>query len=129
MERLVDILGCKISASPLKCLGPLGAFSKGRAIWDDVLERMEKRLESWKKRYLSKCGRLTLIKSTLSSLPTYFMSLTLFSHSLLVLQIEWVKFSGISIGDGWGDEFKFNLTNWDYVCFPIQLGGLGWRWI
>ena len=36
---------------------------------------MKKRLASWMKIYLSKGGRLTLIKSTISSLPTYFLSL------------------------------------------------------
>ena len=36
---------------------------------------MKKRLAGWKKIYLSKGGRLTLIKSTISSLPTYFLSL------------------------------------------------------
>ena len=30
----------------------------------------------WKKIYLSKGGRLTLINGTLSSLPTYFLSLS-----------------------------------------------------
>ena len=32
-------------------------------------------MEEWKKLYLSKGGRLTLLKSTLSSLPTYYLSL------------------------------------------------------
>jgi len=40
-----------------------------------VVEKIEKRLASWKKIYLSKGGRLTLIKSTLSSIPAYFLSL------------------------------------------------------
>jgi len=33
------------------------------------------KLASWKRLYLSKGGKITLIKSTLSSLPTYFLSL------------------------------------------------------
>jgi len=36
---------------------------------------MEHRLASWKRLYLSKGGRVTLIKNTLSNLPTYFLSL------------------------------------------------------
>jgi hypothetical protein len=39
-----------------------------------VIEKIECRLASWNM-YLSKGGRITLIKSTLSNLPTYFMSL------------------------------------------------------
>ena len=54
---------------------PLGAKFKDRAIWNSILERMERRLTSWKRLYLSKGGKITLIKSTLSSLPTYFLSL------------------------------------------------------
>ena len=34
---------------------------------------MEKHLADWKRLYLSKGGKVTLIKSTLSSLPTYFL--------------------------------------------------------
>jgi hypothetical protein len=75
-EELGDILSCCISSLPLKYLGlPLGASFESKAIWDGVVEKMEKRLANWKKIYLSWGGRLTLLKSKLSSSPTYFLSL------------------------------------------------------
>ena len=74
--ELVALLGCRQSSLPMTYLGlPLGAKFKDRAIWNFILERMERRLTSWKRLYLSKGGKITLIKSTLSSLPTYFLSL------------------------------------------------------
>ena len=39
-------------------------------VWNPILEKINKKLAGWKKLYLSKGGRLTLLKSTLSSLPT-----------------------------------------------------------
>ena len=36
---------------------------------------MDRRLAGWKRLYLAKGGGVTLIKSTLSNLPTYFLSL------------------------------------------------------
>jgi hypothetical protein len=51
---------------------PLGALFKSISIWNGVVEKMERRLASWKKLYLSKGGRVTLIHSTLSSIPTFF---------------------------------------------------------
>ena len=54
---------------------PLGAKYKDKTIWNPILEKMKRKLTSWKKLYLSKEGRVTLIKSTLSNLPTYFLSL------------------------------------------------------
>ena len=60
----------------MKYLGlPLGAKFKDKTIWNPILEKMERRLTGWKRLYLSKGGRVTLIKSTLSNLPTYFLSL------------------------------------------------------
>ena len=76
IEELVGLLGCKTSALPMKHLGlPLGARFKSKGIWDPIIEKMERRLAGWKRMYLSKGGRLTLIKSTLSNLPIYFLSL------------------------------------------------------
>ena len=57
---------------------PLRASHKSPSIWNLILEKIEWKLAGWKKLYLSKGGRLTLLKSTLSSLPTYFF-LSLFT--------------------------------------------------
>ena len=60
----------------MKYLGlPLGAKFKEKTIWNPILEKMERRLAGWKCLFLSKGGRVTLIKSTLSNLSTYFLSL------------------------------------------------------
>ena len=76
LEDLAQILCCKIASLPMRYLGlPLGATFKVKSIWNLIIERMEKRLAVWKRLYLSKGGKVTLIKSTLSNLPTYFYSL------------------------------------------------------
>ena len=79
---LAEILGCWVGALPTTYLGmPLGASRKSPIVWNPILEKFERKLASWKKMYLSKGGRLTLLKSTLSSLPTYYLSLfTILTH-------------------------------------------------
>ena len=76
MDVLVEMLGCRQSSLPLIYLGLLlRAKFKELSIWNPILEKMERKLAGWKRLYLSKRGKVTLIKSTLSSLPTYFLSL------------------------------------------------------
>ena len=76
LEVLANILHCRVGSLPMKYSGmPLGTLFKIGSIWNPILEKMEKKLLGWKRLYLSKDGRLTLLKSTLSSLPTYFLSL------------------------------------------------------
>ena len=73
---LAEILCCKVGSLPMQYLGmPLGASFKAKFVWNPILEKMERRLARWKSLYFSKGGRLTLLKSTLSSLPTYYLSL------------------------------------------------------
>ena len=70
---LAEILGCQIRSLPMTYLGmPLGAFHKSPTIRNSILEKIKRKLVSWKM-YLSKGGRLTLLKITLSSLPTYYL--------------------------------------------------------
>jgi hypothetical protein len=69
-------LDCRVSSLPLKHLDlPLGVPLKAKSTWDSIIEKMERTLAGWKRLYLSKGGRVTLIKSTLPNLPTYFLSL------------------------------------------------------
>jgi hypothetical protein len=42
--------------------------------WEKIEERIEKKLSSWKEKYLSVVGRLVLINSVLSSLPMFILS-------------------------------------------------------
>ena len=76
LEGLASELGCKMGSFPTSYLGlPLGAKHKALGVWDSIEERYRKRLAAWKTQYISKGGRITLICSTLSSLPIYYLSL------------------------------------------------------
>ena len=76
VEELASEMGCKVRSLPTSYLGlPLGAKHKALGVWDSVEERFRKRLASWKIQYISKGGRFTLFRSTLSSLPIYYLSL------------------------------------------------------
>ena len=76
IDELAVELGCRVGALPTVYLGlPLGANHKASSMWDGVEERMRRRLALWKRQYLSKGGRITLIKSTLASILIYQLSL------------------------------------------------------
>lgn len=122
IDTLAAILGCKVSALPMKYLRqPLGARFKSKAIWDSNLEKMEKRLARWNKLYLSMGGRITLITSTLSSLPMYFLSL----FAMQASTANWFeKQQRHFLWEGLGNEVKHHLVNWKTVS-QFQAGGLG----
>ena len=76
LDALATILRCRVGSLPMKYLGmPLGTPYKIASVWNPILEGIKKKLSGWKCLYLEKGGRLTLLKSTLSSLPTYYLSL------------------------------------------------------
>ena len=121
-EMLVDMLGCKQGSLPMKYLDlPLSAKWKDRAVWNPIIEKVERRLTGWKRLYLSKGGRLTLIKSTLSNLPTYHLSLFPIPADM-AYHIE--RLQRNFLWGGLGDDSKCHLVNWSKVCSPIWSGGL-----
>lgn len=73
---------------------------------------------------LSKGGRITMNKSTLSNLPMYFLSLFSIlvgvANSIKKIQQDFLRYEV-------GDEFKFHLVSWSNICSPISLGGSGVR--
>ena len=123
IQHLANILQCRVSSLPMIYLGmPLGTSYKTTSIWNPILERMEKKLSGWKRLYLSKGGRLTLLKSTLSSLPTYYLSLFTIPKAV-ASRLECIQRNFL-----WGSAvecFKYSLVTWEKVCLPRELGGLG----
>ena len=74
--------------------------------------------------YLSKGGKVTLIKSTLSNLLTYFLSL--FPIPVEVAnRIEQLQRN--FLWSGMGDVKKTHLVKWATVCTPLHSGGLAIR--
>ncbi|RVW34521.1 putative ribonuclease H protein [Vitis vinifera] len=123
IEMLAVELGCKVGTLPSVYLGlPLGAKHKAMAMWDGVEARMRRRLALWKRQYLSKGGRITLIKSTLASMPIYQLSLFRMPK-LVVKRLE--KLQRDFLWGGGSMERKIHLINWAVVCTQKESGGLG----
>ncbi|GKV34399.1 hypothetical protein SLEP1_g42774 [Rubroshorea leprosula] len=78
LDRMAWLLCCKKGSMPFKYLGiPIGGNPRRIAFWKPLLETFNKKLHTWKGRFLSLGGRITLINSVLSSLPVFWMSLYL----------------------------------------------------
>ena len=123
VEELASKLGCKVGSFPTSYLGlPLGAKHKALRVWDSIEERFRKRLASWKIQYISKGGRATLIRSTLSSLPIYYLSLFRMPQKVCA------KLERIQRQFLWGGsdrDKKISLVRWATVCTDKRKGGIG----
>ncbi|KAJ9701144.1 hypothetical protein PVL29_006475 [Vitis rotundifolia] len=125
LDRAAAVFGCKVGNLPTTYLSlPLGASHNSCRVWDVVEERFKRKLATWKTQYLSKGGRLTLIKSTLSNLPIYFMSLFVIPRKVR-LRLEKIQREFF-----WGDleeRRKLHLVRWAVICKDKRHGGLGLR--
>ncbi|KAK2449929.1 hypothetical protein QL285_009079 [Trifolium repens] len=136
-----NFLHCKLGSLPFTYLGlPVGANPRLSSTWDPVVKSIEKRLFSWKNRYVSLGGRVVLINSILASLPVFFLSFfkmpTKVRMKIVRLQRKFLW------GGSSGDKEKISWVSWKDVCRPKEEGGLGvkdllwfnlallakWRW-
>ncbi|RVX16087.1 LINE-1 reverse transcriptase-like [Vitis vinifera] len=124
LEMAVE-LGCKVGQLPSTYPGlPLGVPNKAMCVWDGVEERMRWKLALWRRQYISKGGRITLIKSTLASMPLYQLS---FFRMPRVVARRLEKLQRDFLWGGGSTERKAHLVNWERVCVGKEKGGLGLR--
>jgi hypothetical protein len=121
--ELAGAFGCLVASFPFTYLGlPMGLTKPQVKDYAPLICRIERRLSA-SSQYLSYAGRLQLINSVLSSLPTYYMC----SLKLPVTVIEAIdKFRKNCLWRGKDfNQKKYNLAAWDIVRRPKDKGGLG----
>ncbi|GKA60744.1 RNA-directed DNA polymerase, eukaryota [Tanacetum coccineum] len=123
VSRVATSIGCSTFTAPFKYLGVSVGDNMSRiASWDDIIFKVSNRLSKWKLKTLSIGGRLTLLKSVLSSIPLYHMSI--FKAPIGVLnKLEAIRrnfFNGVD-----GSENKIAWIGWDKILSSKKSGGLG----
>lgn len=82
-DRVANIFYCKLAQLPMNYLGILiGDRHIGMKAAENVLSKLNKRLNNWRNKLLSSGGRLVLSNSSLSSLPIYTMGFYRFNEGV-----------------------------------------------
>ncbi|GKE06580.1 hypothetical protein Tco_1398598 [Tanacetum coccineum] len=117
-----ESIGCSIFNVPFNVLGvKVGDIMLRRSAWEDIIGKLSSRLSKWKLKALSIGGRLTLIKSVLTSLPLYHMSI--FKCPMGVLKLmESIRrnfFNGVV-----NSEKKLSLIGWKNILASKKIKDL-----
>ncbi|XP_076897948.1 uncharacterized protein LOC143551383 [Bidens hawaiensis] len=120
---MANVIGCRKGEFPFEYLGlKVGANMNRIVSWNPVVDIIHNRLDSWKVKTLSIGGRVTLIKSVLSSLPVYYMSLYVVPKAVIKkIDSLYKKF----LWGGSVESKKIHWVAWERVAVPIKEGGLG----
>ena len=125
LDEMAVELGCRVGQLPAVYLGlPLGAPNKASSLWDGVEERVRRRLALWKCQYISKGGRITLIKTMMASMPLYQMSLFRMPKTV-ARRLE--KLQRDFLWERGNLEKKAHLVDWEVACADKEKGRLGLR--
>ncbi|XP_022041315.1 uncharacterized protein LOC110943892 [Helianthus annuus] len=120
---MASVLGYRVGSIPFEYLGiRVGANMNRVCHWNSVVEAIQNRLSTWKANTLSMGGRLTLLKSVLSSIPIYYLSL--YKAPVKVIdKIESMMKKILWAGSSNGN--KVYWVAWETVCTTKKDGGLG----
>nr|GEV11062.1 RNA-directed DNA polymerase, eukaryota, reverse transcriptase zinc-binding domain protein [Tanacetum cinerariifolium] len=118
-----SLISCSILTAPFNYLGvKVGSNMSRITSWDDVISKVSSRLSKWKLKLLSIGGRFSLLKSVLTSIPLYHMSI--FKVLIGVLNnLESIRrnfFYGVD-----GSDRKLAWIGWNMVLTSKKNGGLG----
>ncbi|KAK1262461.1 hypothetical protein QJS04_geneDACA018756 [Acorus gramineus] len=114
-EGMAAIFGYNIQQAPSAHLGlPLVQRRLLRHDWSPLVERFIKKLGGWQNRSLSSSGKLTLLKSVLSSMPLFFLSIYWIPRTVLQ-RIEVIRRHFFWNGSN-KDSNRPHLVAWESIC-------------
>ncbi|XP_071699700.1 uncharacterized protein [Rutidosis leptorrhynchoides] len=121
-EQMARYINCSAGSTPFTYLGlPIGVPTSHISSWQPIIEKFDKRLSDWAAKSISFGGRLTIIKSILSSIPLYYFSLFHAPSAILkALESKRRKF----FWGGSSNDNKINWIKWDQIILPYENGGL-----
>ncbi|XP_057868067.2 uncharacterized protein LOC131075253 [Cryptomeria japonica] len=124
-HRIAAILRFQIGTLPFVYLGiPLTVGRLPRSSWQQLLDKLRRKVSQWTHRWLSSAARLTLLKSVIQALPIY----RCFVQAAPMYFLK--EFDALSRQFLWSGNLlssKWSLVKWESVCRPKQEGGLGLR--
>ncbi|XP_057251804.1 uncharacterized protein LOC125498516 [Beta vulgaris subsp. vulgaris] len=124
-KEIVETLGVKEVEKHEKYLGlPTIIGRSKKVVFMCLKERIWKKMQGWKEKLLSRPGKEVLIKAVAQAIPTYMMSIFKIPEGLIdemhsVLAKFW-----------WGSTAtsrKIHCHNWESLCLPKAMGGMGFR--
>eukprot|EP00253_Pinus_taeda_P020349 PITA_20349 len=125
IETIANALGYTGHADweKIKYLGlPITLGSNRNQLWEEVISKFKRKITAWGGFWLTTGGKLMLIKSVLSALPTFQASLML-APKLISDQISKLMRNCLWNG-GRGNAHIFHLVSWDMVKRSLAEGGL-----
>ncbi|KAJ6414226.1 hypothetical protein OIU84_006954 [Salix udensis] len=102
---------------------PLYEGAKKSFLWDDLISKIAARMEGWEAKVLSPGGRITILKSILTSMPLYLLHVIVPPKSVMYrIERLFNKFLWSSNG-----QKRIHWECWEDLCYPVEEGGLGMR--
>ena len=120
----MEAFRCPVRKFPCTYLGlPLHVRQLKRVDVQPLIDKVGAKLTAWKGRLLNKAGRLKLVNSVLSSVPTYY--LTVFElQKWAIKKIDKLRrnflWKGMPVANG-----GHCLVKWSKAMRPKSFGGLG----
>lgn len=118
------VIGFSKTNFPVTYLGmPLTIKRPGKALYLPLVEKIERRLDGWQSKLLSRGGRFELVQTVMSTIPIYYMTCFLLPK-WVVDRIDKARRSFL-----WGRSGRqgrsISLCNWELVSLPKPCGGMG----
>ena len=120
-----EALGVPVVKQYEKYLGlPSFIGHKKKESFDNIKQRLWKKLQGWEVKLLSQAEGEILIKAVAQAFPTYTMSCFKLPVGLchdieaLIRRFFWGQ---------WGDSQKVHWVRWEELCKPKEQGGMGFK--